>query len=297
MFRFSRWTSGSLRIPAQSSTVAIKRARIKTVPRCEVPPSNFSLSTLTCVRYRTALIVTVPILVVAGIEASGLLVPKEAWDRLNAHQKDWADFKKKRAELNKKLGENAQTPDLAKATKGGNSNTTSATPIWIPIPIWTTLKKAPEYKATDPEWKEFLKLEQDPARVQKLKDGIARNVATSILDGLPPPVERATVATSISCSPLVLRTSTRDQVYSSPLVASNGQAKSYPTTVAGASTAYSTPPSSLKLFGRGARLSTDIITTCVRSGYRKDLVNRQRSPRARPRRRVSQASRRQNRRY
>lgn len=191
MFRFPRWTSGSLRIPTQSSTVAIKRARIKTVPRCELPPSDFSLSKLTCVRYRTALIVTVPILVVAGIEASGLLVPKAVLDRLNAHQKDWADFKKNRAELNKKLGENAQTPDLPKATKGGNSNTTSAPPIWIPIPIWTTLKKAPEYKATDPEWKEFLKLEQDPDRVQKLKDGIARNVATSILDGLAPPVERA----------------------------------------------------------------------------------------------------------
>lgn len=148
-------------------------------------PANF------CLRYRTALIFTAPFLIAASIEASELLVPKEVQDHLNALGKDWDDFKKKRAELDKELGRNVQSPDLSKVAKGGHSKLPLPAPIWIPIPIWTTLKKAPEYKATDPEWKEFLKLEQDPDRVKKLKDGIARNVATGILDGLPPPVERA----------------------------------------------------------------------------------------------------------
>jgi hypothetical protein len=130
-------------------------------------------------------------LVFTGIQASELLVPKEVRDHLDALEKDWEDFKKKRAELDKEVGRNVETPDLSKTAKAENWKPITFAPIWVPIPIWTTLKKAPEYKPTDPEWKEFLKLEQDRDRVKKLKAEIARTIATGVLDGLPPQVERA----------------------------------------------------------------------------------------------------------
>ena len=119
------------------------------------------------------------------------MVPREVRDHINAIEKDWDDFQKKRAELDKELGRTAPTSDLAKNAKNVNGKLVAFTPIWVPIPIWTTSKKAPEYKTTDPEWNEFLKLEQDPERVKKLKGEVARIVATGVLDGLPPPVERA----------------------------------------------------------------------------------------------------------
>lgn len=119
------------------------------------------------------------------------MVPKEVRDHLETIEKDWNDFKKKRAELDKELGRNVQNPDLSKISAADSSKPVTFAPIWIPIPIWTTLKKAPEYKPTDPEWKEFLKLEQDRDRVKKLKGEVARTIATGVLDGLPPPIERA----------------------------------------------------------------------------------------------------------
>jgi hypothetical protein len=112
-------------------------------------------------------------------------------DHLDALEKDWEDFKKKRAELDKEAGRNVEESDLSGTAKAENWKPIAFTPIWVPIPIWTTLKKAPEYKPTDPEWKEFLKLEQDRDRVKKLKAEIARTIATGVLDGLPPQVERA----------------------------------------------------------------------------------------------------------
>jgi hypothetical protein len=155
------------------------------------PPRFQAFSQLTCIRYRTTLFLTAPLLIAVGIQASELLVPREVRNHLDTLEKDWDDFKKKRAELDKELGRNVQVPDLSKITRGGNSRPSTSAPIWIPIPIWTTLKKAPEYKPTDPEWKEFLKLEQDRDRVKKLKGEVARTIATGVLDGLPPPVERA----------------------------------------------------------------------------------------------------------
>jgi hypothetical protein len=131
------------------------------------------------------------LLIFTGIQASELLVPKEVRDHLDALEKDWEDFKKKRAELDKEVGRNVETSDLSKTAKAENWKPITFAPIWVPIPIWTTLKKAPEYKPTDPEWKEFLKLEQDRDRVKKLKAEIARTIATGVLDGLPPQVERA----------------------------------------------------------------------------------------------------------
>jgi hypothetical protein len=189
MFRFPRWTSGSLRIPTHNGTITVKRARIKTVPRYGA--NDFNLFPADIYRFRTTIFFTGPLLILAGIQASKLLVPKDVRDHLETLEKDWDDFKKKRAELDKELGRNIQNSELSNIAKGGNSKPPVFAPIWIPIPIWTTLKKAPEYKPTDLEWKEFLKLEQDPDRVKKLKREIARTVATGILDGLPPPVERA----------------------------------------------------------------------------------------------------------
>jgi hypothetical protein len=189
MFRFPRWTSGSLRIPTHNGTITVKRARIKTVPRYGA--NDFNLFPADIYRFRTTIFFTGPLLILAGIQASKLLVPKDVRDHLETLEKDWDDFKKKRAELDKDLGRNIQNSELSNIAKGGNSKPPVFAPIWIPIPIWTTLKKAPEYKPTDLEWKEFLKLEQDPDRVKKLKREIARTVATGILDGLPPPVERA----------------------------------------------------------------------------------------------------------
>ena len=130
-------------------------------------------------------------LIVAGIHVSEFLVPKEVRDHLDTVEKDWDDFKKKRAELDKELGGNVQAPHLSKDARREKGKPLNFAPIWIPIPIWTTLKKAPEYKTTDPEWKEFLKLELDRDRMKKLKGEIARTITMSILDGLPPGVERA----------------------------------------------------------------------------------------------------------
>ena len=73
----------------------------------------------------------------------------------------------------------------------GNGKPLKFAPIWIPIPIWTTLKKAPEYTPSDPEWQEFLKLEQDRDRVKKLKGETARSITLSVLQGLHPSAERA----------------------------------------------------------------------------------------------------------
>ena len=148
-------------------------------------------SYLTNIRYRTTLFFTAPLLIAAGIQTSELLVPKEVRDHLAALEKDWDDFKKKRAAFDRELGRNAPASDLSKSAKNVDGKPATFAPIWIPIPIWTTSKKAPEYKPTDPEWKEFLKLEQDRERVKKLKGEVARIIATGVLNGLPPAVERA----------------------------------------------------------------------------------------------------------
>ena len=127
----------------------------------------------------------------AVLQASEFLVPKEVRDHLDTLEKDWVDFNKKRAEVDKKQGRNVEAPDQSKVAEDGNGKPLTSASIWVPIPVWTTVKGAPEYKTTDPEWKEFLKLEQDRERMKKLKADIARAIATGVLDGLPPTIERA----------------------------------------------------------------------------------------------------------
>ena len=144
-----------------------------------------------CFRYRTTLFLAAPLLIAAGIQASELLVPKEVRDHLDTLEKDWDDFKKKRADLDKELGGNGQALHSSKDARRNNGKPFTFAPIWIPIPIWTTLKKAPEYKTSDPEWKEFLKLELDRDRMKKLKRETARTIAMGVLDSLPSGIKRA----------------------------------------------------------------------------------------------------------
>lgn len=117
---------------------------------------------------------------------SELLVPKEVRDHLDKVEKDWVDFKKKRVQEDKEQSRKAQLSELSTRTATEQTSVIGFPPIWIPIPIWTIRKKPIEYMTTDPEWKEFVKLEQDKKRVKELKTIAAKAVAIAVLDGLPP---------------------------------------------------------------------------------------------------------------
>jgi hypothetical protein len=49
-------------------------------------------------------------------------------------------------------------------------------PLFITVPIRTRLKSLPKYNASDPEWKEFIKLQEDDKRVEALFRTTSSNI-------------------------------------------------------------------------------------------------------------------------
>lgn len=121
----------------------------------------------------------------AGLELSEVLVPKEVRDHLHKLEKDWGSSKKTQTQQNTELSKTVQVADAGKVSPIGRKQPVDVHALWIPIPVWTIKTKSGEYKATDPEWKEFVKLEGDPKRVKALKAATAKAVATAVLDQLP----------------------------------------------------------------------------------------------------------------
>lgn len=119
------------------------------------------------------------------------MIPTELQNYLNALEKDLDEIGRKREELDKELKKPDRTPERAKVGQTTGGKILNFKPFWIPIPVWTKAVKPPDYATTDPEWKEFLKLEEDTERVKQLKAAIGRDIAEAVSDGLPPGVERS----------------------------------------------------------------------------------------------------------
>ena len=131
-----------------------------------------------------------PLLIAAGIQGSELLVPKGVRDHFDKLEKDW-EVLKKSAEAEKELTKKGQVPNVTRVQSTDAGRSVDSKPVYIPIPIWTSQKKSQDYKATDKEWQEFVKLEQDPKRIKELKNATAKAVANAVLDNLPRHMQKA----------------------------------------------------------------------------------------------------------
>ena len=127
-------------------------------------------------------------LIFAGVQSIGLLVPKELQDHFKALEKDLDNLRKDRERLEAELNKDIQGLESSKALPTASQGLLSLT---IPIPVWSRKVRLPDYKPSDPEWQEYLKLEEDRSRVKKLKNQIGLDIAEAIIEGLSPAVERS----------------------------------------------------------------------------------------------------------
>ena len=134
---------------------------------------------------------------VAGSALASSLVPKETRDRLKALSKEAEDLaanQKKTQEdeldkLNKDPNKRGDGIKIKRLLIGQQTENVSQL-SWVPIPLWTIKTRSPNYNHADPEWKEFLKLEEDSERMHDVKNNVARQAAATIVKAIQPGTKR-----------------------------------------------------------------------------------------------------------